>query len=592
MRSGQKPDGESFRIIMQGYKAYREYSKVFDVWQAMMKVGVLAEPAHLSLLVKTAARTKNREAVNEVYRYVRRPGAPLDTRLRSELVTAFLRLRQHSELEELVADSRQGGKAFEPFFYHKMLRVAAMTRSRADARRWYSEALNDQNLMLRQSFFAFAVRVFASFSDVDQLWAVFSEMRMRGMPVDSRSAAIMLDRFSFRCKKEEVEKLVAALEEHAASIESRGGPDAVLAAMSAEHVKNLERARKEAAVGGAEGVGEQAADEFDGENEDDYEDEEGDEVDGLDEVGTDGKEGDAVDRRGMGLKWTVSKDAMFDSKERQRRLLASAARALLVVASDKAYDYMDRLRTLLQRPLRELEAAELVSRAPPAVALRMLRALSQTEGFALGAPSYAIVISAHLRSRREGLTRSLETLQEMERAGVAVTAALWDLIVRTLRMYHMDDTNVQRLARQHQFTFPLLRRSTLISLEEVTDWSPLTAAQLERFRSFIAALRHLRPGGFPTGSEGGGRTTMFVANVPYFVSEQELRSAFEPVAQVTYVRMHRNEEKRFKGSAHVSFATRDAAKAVMAAAAEGKIILHGRVLRIEESRGPTTDTAL
>ncbi|KAF8809824.1 RNA-binding domain-containing protein [Phlegmacium glaucopus] len=80
-------------------------------------------------------------------------------------------------------------------------------------------------------------------------------------------------------------------------------------------------------------------------------------------------------------------------------------------------------------------------------------------------------------------------------------------------------------------------------------------------------------------------STIFVANIPWSATEQELSEVFTEFGEVLAVRIHMNSEGRPRGIAHIDFASQDSAVATVDSAAQEPIHFAGRDLRIDFAAG-------
>jgi len=79
--------------------------------------------------------------------------------------------------------------------------------------------------------------------------------------------------------------------------------------------------------------------------------------------------------------------------------------------------------------------------------------------------------------------------------------------------------------------------------------------------------------------------TIFVANIPWNTTEEELSEIFTDFGEVKGVRIHLNSEGRPRGIAHIDFVSQESAVATVDSAAQEPIHLAGRDLRIDYAAG-------
>jgi len=89
-------------------------------------------------------------------------------------------------------------------------------------------------------------------------------------------------------------------------------------------------------------------------------------------------------------------------------------------------------------------------------------------------------------------------------------------------------------------------------------------------------------------SRAAASPTIFVANIPFTVTEEDLTQVFSEFGQVEGVRIHRYRDGRSRGMAHVDFSCTDTAIATIESSQQKPIQVAGRDLRVEypNSRGP------
>jgi len=106
-----------------------------------------------------------------------------------------------------------------------------------------------------------------------------------------------------------------------------------------------------------------------------------------------------------------------------------------------------------------------------------------------------------------------------------------------------------------------------------------------------ATPREQRPGGGNNrGPQSGGpqgdpnSTSVFVGNLSYTTSEDDLRQLFESCGEIKEVRIARDQDGKARGFAHIDFESSDAVgEAIQKAGAE----LGGRSIRVDYSSGKT-----
>jgi len=92
-------------------------------------------------------------------------------------------------------------------------------------------------------------------------------------------------------------------------------------------------------------------------------------------------------------------------------------------------------------------------------------------------------------------------------------------------------------------------------------------------------------GGYGGSSQGGDKHTCFIGNLPFKVSEQQIRNLLSGCGPIDSVRIAMDKETgKMKGFAHVDFGTADS---VTAAVAMNGAELDGRQLKIDPSQGKT-----
>jgi RNA recognition motif-containing protein len=83
-------------------------------------------------------------------------------------------------------------------------------------------------------------------------------------------------------------------------------------------------------------------------------------------------------------------------------------------------------------------------------------------------------------------------------------------------------------------------------------------------------------------------TTIFVANIPWSATEEDLSELFAEFGQVTGVRIHTDQGGRPRGIAHVDYADKASAVAAMDSALQEPIHMSGRDLRVDFAASPRT----
>lgn len=105
-------------------------------------------------------------------------------------------------------------------------------------------------------------------------------------------------------------------------------------------------------------------------------------------------------------------------------------------------------------------------------------------------------------------------------------------------------------------------------------------------RSFTTSQVARNDYGDRTSTTAGN--TIFIANIPWSATEEELGEIFSEFGQVTSVRIHLNPDGRPRGIAHCEFATKESALAAIESASQEPIHMLGRDLRLDFSAGKDT----
>ncbi|KAG6853619.1 hypothetical protein C0991_002843 [Blastosporella zonata] len=107
----------------------------------------------------------------------------------------------------------------------------------------------------------------------------------------------------------------------------------------------------------------------------------------------------------------------------------------------------------------------------------------------------------------------------------------------------------------------------------------------------VSALRTISTSKAVWNSDNAAReqpppsNTLFVGNLPYSISEAELRERFEPFGEIASIRVAYQPDGRARGFAHVEFVNTPDAVAAMTSVAEEPMYLLDRDLRVNYAAG-------
>ncbi|KAH9943651.1 hypothetical protein B0H21DRAFT_695393 [Amylocystis lapponica] len=85
----------------------------------------------------------------------------------------------------------------------------------------------------------------------------------------------------------------------------------------------------------------------------------------------------------------------------------------------------------------------------------------------------------------------------------------------------------------------------------------------------------------PEPSDEDATTTLYVGNLAFWASEDDVRKLFEPFGDLQDVRLKMTPDGQNRGFAHVEFATPEITRAVMRAHAEEALDFSGRMLKLD-----------
>jgi nucleolin len=86
-------------------------------------------------------------------------------------------------------------------------------------------------------------------------------------------------------------------------------------------------------------------------------------------------------------------------------------------------------------------------------------------------------------------------------------------------------------------------------------------------------------------------STIFVANIPWSATEEDISEVFGEFGKVLNVRLHMGADGRPRGICHIDFASKESAVAALESAAQEPIHLAGRDLRVDYSDGVKSPAA-